>query len=73
MILVDLDEADRQLVVVALARLARERPGWAQALEDLAARFGGAVEYVALLALPLDDDGDAGAAPPRGDGLERRP
>ena len=35
----DDDEADRQMVLLALAELALRRPGWDQTLRRLAARF----------------------------------
>jgi hypothetical protein len=37
---VELDDADRQAVVLALAALSHRRPGWKQYLEQVAARFG---------------------------------
>ena len=35
-IAVNLEEAQRQMVLLALAKLAIERPGWLQAIEDIA-------------------------------------
>jgi len=44
-ITLDEDECDRQMVILALACLAAERPGWDDALNRIAARLGASLMY----------------------------
>ena len=36
---IELSEEDRQLVILALAKLSLEQPGWAQALNEIALKM----------------------------------
>lgn len=41
-----LDEGQRQMVLLALAKLAIERPGWQSALEEIALQIDNAVDVI---------------------------
>ena len=47
----DDDEADRQMLMLALAELALQRPGWRETLGRLAARFDGHGLFEAFIGL----------------------
>jgi len=62
----ELDEGERQAVLLALAHLSVERPGWDDMLNRIAVRIdnakdGRAVMYDEFRALKQGDAGDAGA------------
>lgn len=42
---VEIDESERQMIILALAVLSLQRPGWNQCLQDLATKFGDNDEY----------------------------
>ena len=44
-----LDESERQMVLMALAHLAVERPGWEYVLHDIALRIDNAENHRAVL------------------------
>jgi hypothetical protein len=49
------DESDRQALILALARLAVERPGWKTMLHEIAVRFSGGemfAQFVTYAGLP---------------------
>lgn len=41
----DLDESQRQITLLALARLKRERPGWAYAIGEIEEKLGGQLKW----------------------------
>jgi hypothetical protein len=63
--LYEVPEDDRQAVILALARLAAERPGWTEYLHGVAARFNGATFFDRLRAVAED--------PPPSDRVARKP
>lgn len=38
---IEIDESDRQVILLALAKLGIERPGWQQYIAQVAQKFGG--------------------------------
>jgi hypothetical protein len=68
---VDLTEAERRAVLLALARLAAEHPGWGNYLTELALKLRGGATFEEFLGLARD--GAIGTALPRGPRTDDQP
>jgi hypothetical protein len=53
--IIRIEEEQRQLILLALAQLSLERPGWTEALIDTAVRFPGGMEMFESFRAANDD------------------
>lgn len=59
---ITIDESQRQMIMLALAKLRMERPGWDYALGEIAERFpGGRTMYEQFVTLYSEDGHEPGA------------
>jgi hypothetical protein len=56
MAVISISEEQRQLIILALAKLRARRPGWAELLEETAGALEGRLMYQELLKLESEPD-----------------